>query len=166
MLVSIGVRILEQFAQFLEQQFGVQTMTYGGWGGRGFQGPQGDDNDKDESGTYALHTLKEDETIAKLASPHSAISVCRTRRTRARRQRPSSSAVIDGSIGTSALTAHKDGAIRFGDDQTQTTGVTGTLTMTNVALSGGYYTNLMVDNYSGVLNKIVQSVNVAEGTRH
>jgi uncharacterized protein YfaS (alpha-2-macroglobulin family) len=58
-----------QFAQFLEQQFGVQSMNVGGWGGgRGFQGPQDDDADKDESGTYALHTLKENETIAKLAN--------------------------------------------------------------------------------------------------
>ena len=32
-------------------------------------GPQSDDDAKqDESGTYALHTLKENETIAKLAS--------------------------------------------------------------------------------------------------
>ena len=56
------------FAQFLEQQFGVQTMAEGRWG-RGFHGPQGDDDTKkDESGTYELHTLKENETIAKLAS--------------------------------------------------------------------------------------------------
>src|SRR5690606_6159276 len=32
------------------------------------RGPQDDDNDEDESGTYAVHTLKENETIAKLAS--------------------------------------------------------------------------------------------------
>ena len=57
--------VLLQFAQFLQQQFGVQTMTYGRWGGFG---PQGDDDDKNESGTYALHTLKENETIAKLAN--------------------------------------------------------------------------------------------------
>jgi uncharacterized protein YfaS (alpha-2-macroglobulin family) len=57
-----------QFAQFLEQQFGVQTMQQGGYG-RHFGAPQSDDDTKkDESGTYALHTLKEDETIAKLAS--------------------------------------------------------------------------------------------------
>ncbi|WP_254506665.1 alpha-2-macroglobulin family protein [Anatilimnocola floriformis] len=56
-----------QFAQFLEQQFGVQTMQQGNYGR--FFGPQSDDDTKkDESGTYALHTLKEDETIAKLAS--------------------------------------------------------------------------------------------------
>ena len=57
-----------QFAQFLEQQFGVQSMQQGGYG-RFFSGAQSDDDTKkDESGTYALHTLKEDETIAKLAS--------------------------------------------------------------------------------------------------
>ncbi len=57
-----------QFANFLHQQFGVQTLNYGAWGRRGIVGPEGDDTDEDESGTYALHTLKENETIAKLAS--------------------------------------------------------------------------------------------------
>ena len=58
-----------QFAQFLEQQFGVQTMAQGRWGGRGFGGAAADDETKkNESGTYALHTLKENETIAKLAN--------------------------------------------------------------------------------------------------
>jgi hypothetical protein len=54
------------FAQFLHHQFGVQTMAqYGQLFGRG-----GDDSDtqKDESGPYALHTLGEDETIARLAT--------------------------------------------------------------------------------------------------
>jgi hypothetical protein len=54
------------FAQFLHNQFGVQTMAqYGQLFGRG-----GDDSDteKDESGPYALHTLGEDETIARLAT--------------------------------------------------------------------------------------------------
>ncbi|HZN33054.1 MAG TPA: MG2 domain-containing protein [Pirellulaceae bacterium] len=57
-------------AQFFEQQFGVQSMAQGRRGfGRGFFAPQSDDDTKkDESGTYALHTLKENETIAKLAS--------------------------------------------------------------------------------------------------
>lgn len=52
-------------AQFFEQQFGVESLQQGrgGW----FT-PQSDDTKKDESGTYALHTLKENETIAKLAS--------------------------------------------------------------------------------------------------
>jgi len=50
------------FAQFLHQQFGTQTMAWFGWH-RG-----GDDDNKDESGTYALHTLKDDETIARLAT--------------------------------------------------------------------------------------------------
>src|SRR5688572_10671380 len=57
-----------QFAEFLWQQFGVQTMAEGRW--RPFFGGADKDNDKekDESGTYALHTLKETETIARLAS--------------------------------------------------------------------------------------------------
>ncbi len=65
---ALRIDIWMQFANFLEQQFGVQTMQQGGWG-RHFGGPQTDDDTKkDESGTYALHTLKEEETIAKLAS--------------------------------------------------------------------------------------------------
>ena len=54
------------FAQFLHSQFGVQTMAQYGM----LLGRRGDDSDteKDESGTYALHTLGEDETIARLAT--------------------------------------------------------------------------------------------------
>lgn len=52
------------FANFLDQQFGVQTMAQYGW----FLGVQTDQEDKDESGPYAVHTLKEDETIARLAT--------------------------------------------------------------------------------------------------
>ncbi|REJ93835.1 MAG: alpha-2-macroglobulin, partial [Planctomycetota bacterium] len=53
-------------AQFLMQQFGVQTMAYFG---RFFAGGLlDDDTTKDESGTYALHTLGENETIARLAT--------------------------------------------------------------------------------------------------
>ncbi len=51
-------------ANFLRGQFGVQTMAgVGGWSAGG-----DDETKKDESGTYALHTLAEDETIARLAS--------------------------------------------------------------------------------------------------
>jgi uncharacterized protein YfaS (alpha-2-macroglobulin family) len=50
-------------ADFLHNQFGVQTMAYYGW----FFGRMNDD-DKNESGTYALHTLDESETIARLAN--------------------------------------------------------------------------------------------------
>jgi uncharacterized protein YfaS (alpha-2-macroglobulin family) len=57
-----------QQAQFYEQQFGVQTMNQNVFGRRFFGLPQSDDDKKDESGTYALHTLKENETIAKLAT--------------------------------------------------------------------------------------------------
>jgi len=58
-----------QFASFLKAQFGVETM---GRYGRYFHGwrrqPQPrDDGKKDTSGTFELHTLGEDETIARLA---------------------------------------------------------------------------------------------------
>ncbi len=53
------------FAEFLENQFGVQTMAQWGWR---FGRMETDDTKEDESGSYALHTLKEDETIARLAS--------------------------------------------------------------------------------------------------
>jgi len=54
-----------QFADFLWNQFGVQTMAHYGWR---FGRIETDDTKEDESGTYALHTLGEDETIARLAS--------------------------------------------------------------------------------------------------
>ncbi len=50
------------FAQFLREQFGVTTLAYYS----GFFGRQ--DNEGVESGTYALHTLGENETIARLAT--------------------------------------------------------------------------------------------------
>jgi len=53
------------FAGFLASQFGVQTMrSYGFFFGR----QEVDDTKKNESGPYALHTLAENETIAKLAN--------------------------------------------------------------------------------------------------
>ncbi|MGD1002832.1 MAG: alpha-2-macroglobulin, partial [Candidatus Brocadiia bacterium] len=53
------------FADFLRSQFGTETLAeYRGFFGRGFS----DGERKDESGTYALHTLGEDETIARLAT--------------------------------------------------------------------------------------------------
>lgn len=50
-----------RFALFLQEQFGVQTLAYFGlpWHVAG--------DDRDESGTYALHTLGQNETIARLA---------------------------------------------------------------------------------------------------
>ena len=60
-----SVRI--HLAQFFEQQFGVESLQHG-HGGRLFAPQSDDDTKKDDSGTYALHTLKENETIAKLAS--------------------------------------------------------------------------------------------------
>jgi len=53
-----------QYAGFLFNQFGVQTMASYGWR---FGRMQTDDS-QDESGTYALHTLGENETIARLAT--------------------------------------------------------------------------------------------------
>lgn len=52
------------FANFLREQFGEQTMSHFG---RWFGG-EDDDTKQDSSGTYALHTLAEDETIARLAT--------------------------------------------------------------------------------------------------
>ena len=54
-----------QFADFLWNQFGAQTLAEYGWR---FGRMQTDDSKEDESGTYALHTLGEDETIARLAT--------------------------------------------------------------------------------------------------
>jgi hypothetical protein len=59
--------------------------------------------------------------------------------------------VISGVNGTSALTAIKDGSVRFEE-------LTGTVTMTNDAISGGYFTNLMVDNTVGTLNATLDNV--------
>ncbi|MDY7010244.1 MAG: MG2 domain-containing protein [Planctomycetota bacterium] len=60
-----NTHVRRHFADFLHNQFGVQTMAHYGWYfGRGGS----DDGRKDESGTYELHTLGEDETIARLAS--------------------------------------------------------------------------------------------------
>ena len=56
-----------QLAEFLQSQFGVQTMAdYGRFFSN--QEDEGDDTKKNESGTYALHTLGDDETIARLAT--------------------------------------------------------------------------------------------------
>ena len=58
-------RVESHFAGFLHNQFGVQTMQQYG---RFFAQAQSDDSKKDESGPYALHTLAENETIARLAA--------------------------------------------------------------------------------------------------
>ena len=58
-------KVRSQQASFYQQQFGVQSMVQYGWF---FRGAGTDDGDQDESGTYALHTLDENETIAKLAT--------------------------------------------------------------------------------------------------
>lgn len=55
------------FANFMQQLYGVESMQYGGYIPR-LGSVDDDDTKKNESGTYALHTLKDTETIAKLAS--------------------------------------------------------------------------------------------------
>ncbi len=57
-----------QLAQFSYNQFGVQTARYGGFRPRFFGLPQTEDDEKTESTSYEIHTLKENETIAKLAT--------------------------------------------------------------------------------------------------
>ncbi len=56
--------VLTYRAQFCQNQFGVQTMQQYGRGWRGGRSSGGED----DTGTYALQTLKENETIARLAS--------------------------------------------------------------------------------------------------
>jgi len=57
--------VRHHFASFCHHQFGVQTMREYAWY---FRGRRDDDTRKDTSGTYELHTLGEDETIARLAN--------------------------------------------------------------------------------------------------
>ena len=57
--------VRSKFAGFLYQQFGEQTMANFGWR---FGRVETDDAKNDESGTFALHTLSENETIARLAT--------------------------------------------------------------------------------------------------
>jgi hypothetical protein len=55
------------WASFLHQQFGVQTLiNYGALYGRG-RPLDRQDKEKDQSGPYEVHTLSDQETIAKLA---------------------------------------------------------------------------------------------------
>jgi alpha-2-macroglobulin len=57
--------IKQEYAAFLYNQFGVQTLAYFGRQYAGFGSDEAGDND---SGTYALYTLEENETIARLAT--------------------------------------------------------------------------------------------------
>ena len=62
---SLADTVRMQFADFLRSQFGSETMAEYGW----FFGRAAvDDSQENQSGTYALHTLGEDETIARLAT--------------------------------------------------------------------------------------------------
>ncbi|WP_322938358.1 beta strand repeat-containing protein [Nocardioides bizhenqiangii] len=59
--------------------------------------------------------------------------------------------VVHGTLGTSDLTANKDGGLRFEE-------LTGTVNVTNVPVSGGYFTNIMVDNTTGALDATFDNV--------
>lgn len=52
------------WAVFLHSQFGVQTMASFGFTPKG----RDDDGDQDDTGPFTVHTLKDNETIAKLAT--------------------------------------------------------------------------------------------------
>jgi hypothetical protein len=60
-----GNEVRMKLADFLQQQFGVQTIADFGWR---FGRVATDDSKEDQSGTYALATLGEGETIARLAT--------------------------------------------------------------------------------------------------
>ncbi len=61
-----AVDAAQQWAQFLNQQFGVTTLRYGAYGSFFTAGV--DSGKQDESGVFELHTLGENETICRLAS--------------------------------------------------------------------------------------------------
>jgi uncharacterized protein YfaS (alpha-2-macroglobulin family) len=61
---SRRAELLSVYAKFLHNQFGVQTMAQFRWMRNGLQ----QSDEPDESGTFALHTLSDDETIARLAT--------------------------------------------------------------------------------------------------
>ncbi len=68
MAAEVNPALLNQvdmvFADFMRSQLGVQTMAQHGFGFRG----QVDTDADNKSGTYALHTLTDEETIARLAT--------------------------------------------------------------------------------------------------
>lgn len=63
LLPSRRAELLSLYSNFLFNQFGVQTMAQFRWMQSGFQ----QESEEDESGTFALHTLSDKETIARLA---------------------------------------------------------------------------------------------------
>ncbi|MDT7713543.1 MAG: hypothetical protein QOG46_2373, partial [Pseudonocardiales bacterium] len=60
--------------------------------------------------------------------------------------------VINGTNGTSAVTANKDSAARFNE-------LTGTVSITNTDMNGGYTSNLLVNNTAGTLNSTLTGFN-------
>ncbi len=58
--------VLLTYAAFLQSQFGVETMAHFGWWSRFADNSQ--DGGQAKTGSFAVHTLAEDETIANLAT--------------------------------------------------------------------------------------------------
>lgn len=65
---DLAARVDLVFADFLKVQFGVQTLAQFGWIPLESDNVETDSGDQDRTGTFALHTLGEDETIARLAT--------------------------------------------------------------------------------------------------
>jgi uncharacterized protein YfaS (alpha-2-macroglobulin family) len=61
------------FADFMKSQLGVQTMAHFGWRFGGIE--ENDEPKKEQTGTFALHTLKDNETIARLATGLKRLSI-------------------------------------------------------------------------------------------
>ncbi len=63
--LSLRSMVLNQFAAAMMNQFGTQTLSQYGWDfGRG----DADDKEDSAAGIFAMHTLGDDETIARLAT--------------------------------------------------------------------------------------------------
>lgn len=60
---ALASQVDMHLANFFKGQYGVQTMASHGW-----RMPSSDDKGDSKTGTFALHTLKKNETIAKLAT--------------------------------------------------------------------------------------------------
>jgi uncharacterized protein YfaS (alpha-2-macroglobulin family) len=57
-----------EFASFLQDQFGVQTLQQGGFNLPRFDDEKADDQDDPRANIWSLHSLSDDETIARLAT--------------------------------------------------------------------------------------------------
>jgi VCBS repeat-containing protein len=129
----------------------TQANTSGCSGGVIANGTGGDDSGATPSGTgIVLNNTKNPSFTRVWVHDHSNYGI---RGTAVAGLTVSDSVInaTSGTNGTSAQTAFKDGSVRFEE-------LTGTVAMTNTAISNGYFTNLMVDNTTGVLNGTFDNV--------